>query len=337
MTEQHPVQMASAVGRKCDISVVVPVYQEERMIPIFLSRLLPVVEKIGSYEVIFCVDPGRDRTVQVIEDISRNNPRIGMLLFSRRFGQPAATMAGILNCSGDVCVIIDVDLQDPPDLIPQLYDKLKEGNDVVYAQRRSRKGETVLKSVVSNVGYSLINAIAEVEIPRNTGDFRIINRRVIDELRKLKETHGFLRGLVAFVGFRQACVVYDRDPRAEGEGKYNRFTGSLKIGFNGIVAYSTKPLSVTLWVGLATASVSFLLAVVMVCLRLFSDYPYPLGIPTITVLVLFLGGVQLISLGIIGEYVGRIYNEVRQRPMFIVDRHLNVEVKNDGRAGAGSA
>lgn len=308
------------------ISVVVPVYNEERNIKPFLARLEPALQKIGTYEILFCLDPSSDNTEQVIMEEIKRNQRIGLLLFSRRFGQPSAVMAGIHKCSGETCVVIDVDLQDPPELIFELYQKLSEGCDVVYAKRRSRQGETTIKLVVSWLGYKIINAVTDVQIPRNTGDFRIMSRRVIDQLRTLKEGHGFLRGLVAFVGFRQAFVEYDREVRAHGSGNYNRYLGSLKIGLNGMVGFSNFLLRATLLAGLVIAAFAFLLAVVIAITRILG-VDYPVGIPTLIVLVLFLGGVQLVSIGILGEYIGRIYDEVKLRPTFIVDRAINVPPK----------
>ncbi len=306
------------------ISLIVPVYKEEDNIGPFLARVEPILAKIGAYEILFCLDPSPDKTEEVIRKEIERNPNIGLILMSRRFGQPSATMAGILNCRGEACAVIDVDLQDPPELIPEMYAKLSEGYDVAYARRRSRQGETWLKLVVSWVGYKFINFIADVDIPRNTGDFRVMTRRVIEELRKLPERHGFLRGLVAYVGFKQIAVDYDRDPRLAGEGKYNRFLGSMKIAFNGIIGFSTTPLSMLLWGGCFIAFLSAILAFVMVFHALIAGVKYPLGVPTITVLVLFLGGVQLVGIGLLGEYIGRIYEEVRHRPRYIVDRKVNV-------------
>jgi glycosyltransferase involved in cell wall biosynthesis len=318
------------------ISAVVPVYKEEGNIQPFLAQIVPILERIGSYEILFCLDPSPDQTEEVIEEEIHENPNLGLLVMSRRFGQPAATMAGILNCRGDACVVIDVDLQDPPELIPEMYAKMREGYDVVYATRRSREGETLLKRAIANLGYSLINAISELPIPRNTGDFRIITRGIIEELRGLPESHGFLRGLVALVGYRQTAIEYDRDPRLAGTGKYNRYLGSLKIAFNGLFGFSTTPLQVSLWTGVSIAAVSVVLILYMFFTRLVLNMDYPLGIPTITVLVLFIGGVQLISLGIIGEYIGRIYDEVRRRPHYIVKHALNVAVRDRRGPNSGN-
>jgi len=318
------------------ISVVVPVYKEERSIGPFLERVRPILDRIGSYEILFCLDPSPDRTEQVIAEEAARDPRIGLLAFSRRFGQPAATMAGILNCQGETCVVIDVDLQDPPELIPQLSAKLTEGYEVVTARRSSRKGETWLKELVSEVGYTLINRISDVEIPRNTGDFRVITRRVIEELREINESHGFLRGLVALVGFRQAFVEYERDARFTGTGNYNRYLGSLKIGLNGVFGFSTYPLSLMMWTGFGIALLSAVLIAVTLVTKLILGQAYPLGVPTIIVLVLFMGGVQLMALGVLGEYIGRIYDEVRRRPHYVVDRALNVTLRDSHRPGSGN-
>jgi polyisoprenyl-phosphate glycosyltransferase len=306
------------------ITVVVPAYKEEANIAPFLQRIEPILESIGTYEILFCLDPSPDRTEQVIVEQIARNPKIGVLVFSRRFGQPSAVIAGIRHASGEACLVIDVDLQDPPEVIPSLYAKLQEGYDVVYAKRRSRQGETIVKTLVSYLGYKVINAVSDVEIPRDTGDFRIMNRRVIEQLRGLKEGHGFLRGLVAFVGFRQTFVEYDRDRRAHGAGNYNRYLGSLKIGLNGLVGFSNFLLKVTLASGLVICLGAFLLAIYIVIAKFVLNQPFEFGIVTVILLVLFMGGVQLVSIGIVGEYIGRIYDEVKERPQYIVGRSLNV-------------
>src|SRR3954447_5403596 len=240
------------------LSIVVPVYKEASNIAPFLRRTEAVLAAMKvSYEIIFALDPSPDDTEAVImEEINRNGA-IKLILFSRRFGQPAATMAGILNCTGDKCVVIDVDLQDPPELIAQLYEKSTEGFEVVYAMRKSREGETLIKRAVSYFGYSVINRLSDVEIPRNTGDFRIMSRRVIEELRRLSETHGFLRGMVAYVGFKQAAVYYSSDARLTGSGNYNRLIGSWRIGINGLVGFSSRPLQLMSMAGFGVAAISF--------------------------------------------------------------------------------
>lgn len=308
-----------------NISLVVPVYKEELSIRPFLLRAEAVFSRMGvTYEIIFALDPSPDKTEDVIlEEINRNS-NVRLLVFSRRFGQPAATMAGILSCTGETCVVIDVDLQDQPELIEQMYQKLGDGYEVVYAKRRSRKGETLFKRIISHVGYSLISKLSDVQIPRNTGDFRIMTRRVIEELRRLNESHGFLRGLVAYVGFKQAYIEYDRDERCAGKGNYNRFTGSLKIGLNGLISFSSRPLFLMSICGFVLAALSFLLGTWYVAQKLIGIDLTP-GLSTTVLVVTFFSGVQLLGLGLIGEYVGRIYDEVKQRPMYIVDRKVNFE------------
>ncbi len=303
------------------ISVVVPVYKEERNIVPFLNRLEPVLETmVDSYEVIFALDPCTDRTEEVILEQIKRNPRIKLLVFSRRFGQPAATMAGILSSIGQTCVVIDVDLQDQPELIATMHAKLAEGYEVVYARRRSRKGETLVKRVISHVGYAVINRMGDVQIPRNTGDFRIMTRRVIEELRGLNESHGFLRGLVAYVGFKQAFIEYDRDERFAGSGNYNRLTGSLKIGLNGLISFSSRPLQLMSLAGLVLAGFSFLIGGWYVLQKL-AGFDLTPGLSTTVLVVTFFSGVQLLALGL----MGRIYDEVKQRPMYIVDRKINFD------------
>jgi glycosyltransferase involved in cell wall biosynthesis len=307
------------------ISIVVPVYREEASVRPFLRRCEAVMSSMNaSYEIIFALDPSPDNTENVILEEMQRNPNIKLLVFSRRFGQPAATMAGILSCSGASCVVIDVDLQDQPELIADLHGRLAEGYEVVYAKRRSRKGETFLKRVLSHVGYAVINQVSDVPIPRDTGDFRIMTRRVIEELRRLNETHGFLRGLVAYVGFRQAYVEYDRDPRLAGAGKYNRLTGSLKIGLNGLISFSSRPLQLMSIAGFALAGMSFLLGA-WYALQHFLGVNLTPGLSTTVLVVTFFSGVQLLALGLLGEYVGRIYDEVKRRPPYILDRRVNFD------------
>jgi dolichol-phosphate mannosyltransferase len=307
------------------ISVVVPVYNEEANIPRFLERTLKVLKGSGMrYELIFSMDPSTDRSEALVRAAIARDKGVRLMVFSRRFGQPAATLAGLHAAQGDAVVVIDVDLQDPPELIPDMVARWRAGADVVYAQRRSRKGETLVKRVVSALGYQFINATSEVEIPRNTGDYRLMSRRVVDALKGLKEKHGFLRGLVAFVGYRQESLLFDRHERAAGAGNYNRYLGSLKIGFNGLVGFSNFLLNATLAAGLLIAALSFLGAVFIALARLAFGIVYPMGIPTLIILSLFMGGVQLVSVGILGQYIGRIYEEVKERPITLVDRTVNL-------------
>jgi glycosyltransferase involved in cell wall biosynthesis len=307
------------------LSVVVPTYNEEGNVARLHDRLRATLDPLDlDWELIFAVDPSTDRTEDEILALRDRDSRVKMLRFSRRFGQPAATLAGMAAARGDATVVIDCDLQDPPELIAELVGRWREGYDVVYAQRRSREGETLAKRIVSFVGYAVIKRIAEVEIPPNTGDFRLMSRRVVEHVVALNESHGFLRGLVALVGFRQTAVIYDRDPRAAGSGKYNRFLGSLVIGINGIVGFSRYPLHLISIGGVLLSIFAVLLAVAYGSLKL-AGVPFPTGNPTIVVLVCLFSGIQLLSLGVMGEYIGRIYDEVKGRPRYIVESRLGFD------------
>lgn len=303
-----------------ELSIVVPVYNEADNIPVFLDTLVPILrETVASYEVIFALDPCPDRSEQVIAEWHEKDPNIKLVVFSRRFGQPTATMAGIELSSGDAVIVMDVDMQDPPTLIGEMVAKWREGYEVVYAQRNERAGERWIKKLVAAVGYRVIDRFGDVPIPRDTGDFRLLDRKVVDQLMRFPESHGFLRGLVALVGFRQTAVRFDRPARYAGKGNYNQFVGSLRIGFNGLIAFSSALLSLSTVLGFIAAAGAFLTAIAYVIAKL-AGAGFPLGNATIVVLVLFMGGINLICLGIMGQYVGRIYDEVKRRPRFIVQR-----------------
>ena len=308
-----------------EISVVVPVRDENENIKPFLQRTENVLNTIGkSYEIIFALDPSSDNTEKVILDEIKRNKNIKLLVFSRQFGQPAATIAGILNCKGSYCVIIDVDLQDPPEIIEQLYKKIISGYEVVYAKRKNRKGETIFKKIISSFGYFLINKLSDVRIPKDTGDCRIITRKVINHLKELNESHGFLKGMVAYVGFNQSFIEYDREHRRAGKSKYNKFLGSLKIGFNGLIGFSSRPLFFMSIVGFIIAFLSFLLGLWYFFQKILG-INLTLGLTTTVILISFFAGVQLLGLGLLGEYVGRIYDEVKKRPKYILDKKINFD------------
>ena len=306
------------------LSIVVPVYREERNIPEYLRQVRPVLEEITrDYEVIFALDPSPDRTEEVILEARATDERIKLLKFSRRVGQPMATLAGMSYSSGDAVIVMDVDLQDPPELVREMVAKWREGYEVVLPQRRHRTGEPWIKRLISAVGYKVINKVADVSIPPNTGDFRLMSRRVANEVVRLRESHGFLRGMVAVVGFKQCIIPFDRPARHASETNYNRFFGSLRIGFNGIFCFSTYALKLSTMMGFAIAGFSFLLMAIYLFYKLMG-WTILWGNPTLVILISFLGGIQLISVGILGEYIGRIYEEVRGRPKFIVDRAIGL-------------
>ncbi|MBK8477958.1 MAG: glycosyltransferase family 2 protein [Opitutaceae bacterium] len=303
------------------LSLIVPVFREEKSIAAFVQRVTPVLEGVTpDFEIVFCLDPSPDHTEEVILAEREHDPRVKLLTFSRRVGQPMATLAGLQYSAGAAVVVMDVDLQDPPELIPEMVALWQKGYDVVLAQRRTRRGEPLARRVVARVAYWLMRHIAEVNIPENTGDFRLMSRRVVNEINRLKECHGFLRGLVSFVGFRQATLPFDRPPRAQGESNYP-VVGSLRIGLNGLLCFSTAALRLSSILGFVTAGGALLVAAIYLTLKLVG-YPIVWGNPTMVILIAFLGGVQLITIGILGEYIGRIYDEVRMRPKYIVDRQI---------------
>jgi len=232
-----------------------------------------------------------------------------------------ATLAGLQYSAGDAVIVMDVDLQDPPELVEAMVAQWREGFDVVMAQRRSRQGETWLKQLVSYLGYKIINRIADAPIPPNTGDFRLMSRRVVNEINRLRECHGFLRGLVALVGFKQTSSLFDRPRRFAGQRHYNRYLGSLRIGLNGIVCFSSYLLTLSSQMGFLIAGGSFLVGVIYAIMKL-RGFPFPIGNPTVVILILFMSGIQLICVGILGEYIARIYEEVKQRPKFIIDQAI---------------
>lgn len=301
------------------MSVVVPVYNEENGIKPFLDRTEKVMEDLGcDYEIIFSLDPSKDRTYDVIKENMERNPHIQLITMSRRFRQAAATMAGVLNCTGDVCVVIDVDLQDPPEVIPELVAKWQEGFDVVYAQRIDRQGETKIRKFIDLTAYRVINFLSSVEIPVDTADFRLINRRVIEEIRKMPETNMFFRGMVSYVGFKQAAVRYHREAREADTSKYNKLWGEFRMGFHGIFCFSSKPLEYVTFLGGFITGIGALLSAIYVFQKAFLKKTKTI-ISGVGALIWLIGGLQIFVSGLLGEYVTRIYDDVKGRQRFIID------------------
>ncbi len=307
------------------LSVVVPVFQEQEAVPRFLGRVLPILSAItAEFEVIFCLDPSWDDTEEVILAGRAQDRRVKLLRFSRRVGQPMATLAGLRQAAGDAVVVMDVDLQDPPELIPAMVAAWREeGCDAVLAQRRSRAGEPWLRRVVARCAYGLMRRIGEVPIPENTGDFRLLSRRAVDAVNALEERHGFLRGMVALVGYRQKLLPFDRPARAAGQSHYP-VIGSLRIGFNGLFCFSHAPLQVSWWAGLAAGAGSGLV-VAGGAVAALGGVQVEWGWLVVSALVLLLAGVQLMVAAVLGEYIGRIYDEVRRRPRYLVARSEGFE------------
>ncbi len=305
-------------------SIVAPAYNEEEVLPEFYRRVRDVMDALGEpWELILINDGSWDNTLAVMRELHEKDPRVKIISFSRNFGHQLAITAGLDYAQGDAVVIIDADLQDPPEVIPELIEKWREGYDVVYAVRKERRGESWFKEWTAKLFYRLIYRITDVDIPKDTGDFRLMDRKVVETLRTLRERNRFMRGLSVWVGFKQTGVFYVREPRFAGETKYP-LRKMLKFALDAITSFSYMPLQLATYFGFAIAAISMVGMVIVVVLRLTTGRAL-LGQATTLVTVLFLGGIQLIFLGIIGEYLGRIYDEVKARPLYIVAETLGFD------------
>lgn len=313
-----------------DLSIVVPLYNEEANVEPLYQRLKAVVDAMGiSYQFVFVNDGSRDRTLPMVQGLSHRDPHVGYIDLSRNFGHQVAVTAGLDNCTGAAVVIIDADLQDPPELIPQLYDKLLVGYDVVYAKRLSRPGENAAKLMTAKLFYRTLAAITHIEIPVDTGDFRIISRKVVEALKLMPEQNKFLRGQIAWIGFRQTYVEYDRAQRAGGETGYT-YGKMLRLAIDGITAFSDFPLKLASLSGFVVSGIAFLVMLYTLYSR-FVTHDYQPGWASLMISILFLGGVQLIAIGIIGEYIGRLSANVRQRPLYLIaDTNMQPEATQRG-------
>lgn len=302
-----------------EFSVVVPAYNEELGLADFHQRLREVMDTLGSWEVIYIDDGSTDGTRAVIDSIRSADSRAAMVALSRNFGKEIATTAGLDFATGNAVIVIDADLQDPPEVIPDLVTAWRQGFDMVNAQRRVREGETWLKRFTASMFYRLMRDAGPVKLPSNTGDFRLMSRRVVDAVSSLRERHRFMKGLFAWVGFPTTTVFYDRAPRHAGETKWN-YWKLWNLAVEGITSFTVMPLKFATYLGLfvAFAAVVYAVEVIVKTLILGNDVA---GYPSLMVVVLFLGGVQLVTLGVIGEYLGRIFNETKYRPLYLVERY----------------
>jgi dolichol-phosphate mannosyltransferase len=299
------------------ISVVVPCYNEEAVIGLTHPRLSSTLAALGlPYEIVYVNDGSRDRTLALLKDIQAGDSHVRVVGFSRNFGHQLAVTAGIDNAAGDAIVIIDADLQDPPELIGDMIAKWREGYDVVYGRRTIRVGESAFKLATAGLFYRLLNRLSDTAIPLDTGDFRLIDRMVAEAMRNMPERDRFLRGMVAWLGFKQYALDYKRDARAAGETKYP-LRKMLAFATDGILSFSIAPLRVAVWLGVLTAAFSVCGIAWDLFTRLFTRH-WVSGWASLLFAVLLMGGVQLIMLGIVGEYVGRIYREGKRRPLYLV-------------------
>jgi glycosyltransferase involved in cell wall biosynthesis len=307
------------------ISVVAPAYNEQEVLGEFYRRVSAVLTGIGcEYEIVLVNDGSRDNTLALMHALRIRDPRVTVIDLSRNFGKEIALSAGLDHTKGDVVVVLDSDLQDPPELIPKMLETWREGYDVVYGKRTIRDGETWFKKTTAKYFYKLIKQVSRVEIPEDTGDFRLMSRRAVVALSQLREEHRFMKGLFAWIGFPAAPFPYRRDPRAAGVTKWN-YWKLWNFALEGITSFTVAPLKVSTYVGLLVAVLALLYAVVVIWKALVYSDPVR-GYPSLMTVILFLGGVQLISVGVLGEYVGRIFNEVKRRPLYLLNQLLDSEL-----------
>jgi polyisoprenyl-phosphate glycosyltransferase len=306
------------------VTIVIPVYNEAEVLPTLYDRLTRVLEGlVESYEIIFVNDGSQDDSALFLRDFQARDARVKFLNFSRNFGHQIAITAGLDYSSGQTVVVMDADLQDPPEVIPQLIEQWRKGYDIVFAVRAKRQGEGFFKRATAAIFYRLFRCMTATEIPLDAGDFRLMSQRAVEALQSIRERNRFIRGLAGWIGFRQTSVTYVRDVRQAGETKYP-LKKMLRFALNGLMSFSLVPLQLASYLGFLISSIGFFYIVYAIGLKLFTDQVV-LGWTSVMVAVLFLGGVQLVSLGIIGEYIGRIYEEVKQRPLYVVDEAKGFE------------
>lgn len=309
------------------LSVVAPVYNEEELIDAFVQRATAAVADF-PFELILVNDGSADSTPERLDAIAERDPRVRVVHLSRNFGHQAALTAGLEHAIGDVVAMIDADLQDPPELIPEMVARWRDGADVVYAVREQREGETAFKLGTASLFYKIFRKLAQVDLEPNSGDFRLLDRKALDALLSMTERSRFLRGMTVWVGFTQTAVPYERDARAAGETKYT-LRKMLRFSLDAIASFSHLPLQIATYIGLISATVAFIGIPVVIALHFAGSY-LP-GFGSLTIVILLLGGIQLIALGVIGEYLGRIYDEVKHRPLYIVHEERNRPANGHGR------
>ena len=307
------------------VSLVIPMYYEEEVAEECYERVVKNLKELKDYdyEIIFVNDGSKDKTLEILEEIAEKDKKVKVISFSRNFGHQAAVTCGLKYVTGDAIVIMDADLQDPPELIGDMLKKWEEGYEVIYGKRKSRQGESAFKLLTASAFYSILNKLSDVEIPKNTGDFRLVDKKVVDVINSLPEHNKFLRGLFSWVGFKQYAYEYERKERFAGKTKYP-LKKMLKLASDGIIGFSTKPLKMVGAMGIFSVIVSFVIliyALISFACKLNNLTP---GWTSIMCVMTFLGGMILISLWMIGEYISRIYDESKQRPQYIVNKTINI-------------
>lgn len=301
------------------ISILIPAYNEQGVLPMLFERLevLAKNQKDYSFEFLFVNDGSRDQTLEIIKSYAEKDPRVAYINLSRNFGKEIAMIAGLDHVSGDATVIIDADLQDPPELIPQMIELWEQGYDDVYARRKSRAGESFIKKKTSEWFYRILQKSTHIPIQQDTGDFRLLDKRCVEALRQFRESQRYTKGLFSWIGYKKKEILYDRDPRAAGTTKWN-YPKLINFAIDGITSFTTAPLRISTFLGIIISLLAFIYIFIIIIRTLLfgSDLA---GYPSMMAVILFLGGVQLLSLGVIGEYVGRIFNESKQRPLYFIE------------------
>ncbi len=302
------------------ISIVVPVFNEEAVLPEFHRRLGQVLDSLSfDFEILYVNDGSADDSLSLLNRLREQDARVAILDLSRNFGKEIAMTAGLHRAQGEAVIVIDADLQDPPELIPRLIEEWQKGFDVVYARRARREGESAFKKMTAHLFYRLMRTIGQIKIPEDTGDYRLLSRRAVNALNTLGEQHRFMKGLFTWIGYRQKAVIYEREPRHAGESKWN-YWKLWNFAIEGITSYSSAPLKLASYLGLLTALGAFAYGIFIIIRTLLYGDPVQ-GYPSMIVIILFLGGVQLMSIGVLGEYVGRIFTETKRRPLYFVNEY----------------
>lgn len=311
------------------ISIIVPAYNEEESIPYLEKRLVALMDNMKNYEfeVLFVNDGSKDKTLELIKELRERDERFCYVNFSRNFGKEVAMIAGLDYATGDAVILIDADLQDPPELIPELVKYWEQGYDDVYAKRKSRKGETFLKKFTSKMYYKVLQSLTNVEIQKDTGDFRLLDRRCVNALKKLRESQRCSKSIFSWIGYNKKEVLYDRDPRVAGKTKWN-YKKLVDLAIDGITSFTTSPLRISTYLAIPTflALVIYFIYVIVKCIRLSVAIQ---AFQAIILLVLFFSGIQIMLFGIIGEYLGRIFNETKNRPLYFVDEYNGKKEMNE--------
>lgn len=310
------------------VSILIPAYNEEEVLYTLYDRLENVINKLNNYEfeVLLINDGSKDNTLNILRELRKRDKRMCYINLSRNYGKETAMIAGLDYVTGDCCIILDADLQDPPELIEEMLKYWEQGYDDVYAKRKSRAGESFMKKFTSSLFYKMLQKSTRIPIQKNTGDFRLLDRRCVDALRKFRESERYTKGMFSWIGFNKKEILFDRDPRVAGSTKWN-YWKLIDLAIEGITSFTTKPLRISSFLGVIISFCAFVYIVIIIARTLIMGEAVK-GYPSLMAVILFLGGVQLLSLGIIGEYIGRVFNETKRRPLYFVEEYNGEKIRD---------